>query len=360
VKYFFSTKLGIISSGLLIGAIAVLLQYWGNPPNMGICLACFLRDTAGALGLHRAAPVQYIRPEIIGMFGGAFLAALLFKDYRPTGGSSPLVRFFLGAFAMFGALVFLGCPWRALLRLAGGDGNAILGIGGLLLGILVGIAFLKRGYSLGKKSQLSKGVWWMLPAFWGALLLFVIFRVSFTEGGAIFFSTSGPGSLAAPLLLSLAAGLLIGIIAQRSRFCTVGAFRDAILVKDFHLLSGVLALVASAFVLNLFLGQFNPGFANQPIAHSDSLWNILGMSLAGLAFTLAGGCPGRQLFLSAEGDMDAGVFVMGMIFGAGLAHNFGIAASPKGVAFVGQAAVLVGIAFCLILGLTNLERGKKA
>jgi len=38
-------------------------------------------------------------------------------------------------FAMFGALVFLGCPWRAFLRLAGGDLNAILGIGGLVAGI---------------------------------------------------------------------------------------------------------------------------------------------------------------------------------------------------------------------------------
>jgi uncharacterized protein len=45
--------------------LAPILVKLGNPGNMGICVACFSRDIAGALGLHRAATVQYIRPEII-------------------------------------------------------------------------------------------------------------------------------------------------------------------------------------------------------------------------------------------------------------------------------------------------------
>jgi YedE family putative selenium metabolism protein len=118
-----ASRAGIIATGCAIGIIATLLQYFGNPPNMGICVACFERDIAGGLGLHRAAVVQYIRPEIIGFVIGAFLAALLAKEYRPRGGSAPLVRFFLGVFAMIGALVFLGCPWRALLRLAAATGT---------------------------------------------------------------------------------------------------------------------------------------------------------------------------------------------------------------------------------------------
>ena len=48
-----------------------------------------------------------------------FLAALVFREFRPRTGSAPVIRFLLGMFAMLGALVFLGCPWRALLRLAG-------------------------------------------------------------------------------------------------------------------------------------------------------------------------------------------------------------------------------------------------
>ena len=52
-------KRAIIIAGLIIGAIAGFLVLAGNPANMGFCIACFIRDTVGGLGLHRAAPVQY-------------------------------------------------------------------------------------------------------------------------------------------------------------------------------------------------------------------------------------------------------------------------------------------------------------
>jgi len=141
MKNLFASRTGIIVVGAVIGIGAALLQYFGNPPNMGICVACFERDIAGGLGLHRADVVQYLRPEIMGFVLGAFVAALLAGEYRPRGGSAPLIRFFLGVFAMMGALVFLGCPWRTLLRLAGGDGNAILGLAGLIAGIFIGVGF---------------------------------------------------------------------------------------------------------------------------------------------------------------------------------------------------------------------------
>ena len=64
MKNIFSSAKGIIFVGALIGIIAPLLQFLGNPPNMGICVACFERDIAGALGFHGAKVVQYIRPEI--------------------------------------------------------------------------------------------------------------------------------------------------------------------------------------------------------------------------------------------------------------------------------------------------------
>jgi YedE family putative selenium metabolism protein len=79
------------------------------------------------------------------------------------------------------------------------------------------------------------------------------------------------------------------------------------------------------------------------------------MLLAGLAFTLAGGCPGRQVFLAGEGDGDSGVFVLGMIVGAGFAHNFSLASSPKGVGLAGPFAVILGLAFCVFLGLAMRE-----
>jgi hypothetical protein len=38
---FFAARWGIISVGASIGVFVPLLQRWGNPGNMGICVACF-------------------------------------------------------------------------------------------------------------------------------------------------------------------------------------------------------------------------------------------------------------------------------------------------------------------------------
>lgn len=360
VKNFFATRTGIIFVGLIIGVLAPVLQYLGNPPNMGICVACMERDMAGALGLHRAAVVQYMRPEIIGFVLGAFISALAFKEFRPRGGSAPFIRFILGMFAMIGALVFLGCPWRTILRLAGGDGNAIFGLLGLVFGIWIGTRFLKAGYSLGRTQQAPNrfaGVAFPLLMF-GLLVLLLIDPQPQGEarGMLLFYSLKGPGSMHAPLFISLFVAMFIGILAQRSRFCTMGGFRDIILFKQGHLFSGILAFFAAALITNLILGQFKPGFAGQPIAHTMQLWNFLGMTLAGLAFTLAGGCPGRQLFLSGEGDADAAIFASGMIVGAAISHNFGLASSPSGVGSNGAVATIIGLAVCIIIGLTMRRR----
>ena len=172
----------------------------------------------------------------------------------------------------------------------------------------------------------------------------------------LFYSLKGPGAMHAPLIVALAVGLFVGFIAQRSRFCTMGAFRDLLLFRQAHLLLGIISLVIAAFVVNLIVGQFKPGFEGQPVAHTMHIWNFAGMVLAGLAFALAGGCPGRQLFLAGEGDGDAAVFVFGMITGAAFAHNFGLASSPKGVGTHGIAAVIIGLIVCLYIGFTMRQK----
>ncbi len=361
ISNFLISRWGPIITGIVIGILAPVLVALGNPGNMGICVACFSRDIAGALGFHRAAAVQYIRPEIIGFVLGALVAALLFREFKPRGGSSPLIRFLLGMFAMIGALVFLGCPWRAYLRLSGGDWNAIPGIVGLFAGIGLGIVFLQRGFSLGRSRPTAPIAGWIMPVFVVVLLVLLVVAPLFgrdADGnpvGPVFFSQTGPGSQHAPLYIALGAGLLIGFLAQRSRFCTVGALRDIVLLRDMHLFNGVLALLVAAFLTNLALGQFKPGFEGQPVAHVNWLWNFGGMVLAGLAFTLAGGCPGRQVFLSGEGDADAAIFVFGMIAGAGIAHTFSLASSAAGPGAYGPAAVIIGLVVLSIIGLTMRE-----
>jgi len=362
IARFFLSRWGIILTGVFVGVLAPILVKQGNPGNMGICVACFNRDIAGALGLHRAAVVQYIRPEIIGFVLGSLVAALVFREFRPRTGSSPIIRFLLGMLSMIGALVFLGCPWRALLRLSGGDWNAILGILGLAAGIGAGVFFLRKGFSLGRAHRAPQALGWIMPAMMIGLLIMLLAAPQFGRdaagnlAGPVFFSAAGPGSQHAAIGLSLGAGLLIGFLCQRSRFCTVGAVRDLIMFRDMHLFNGILALVAVAFVTNIVLGQFNSGFGGQPLSHSDGLWNFAGMVLAGLAFTLAGGCPGRQVFLSGEGDGDAAVFVIGMLVGAGVAHNFSLASSGAGPSPYGPGAVVLGLIICVVLGLTMREK----
>ncbi len=346
MKNIFSTKWGIILAGFAIGIIAVSLQLLGNPPNMGLCMACFLRDIAGGLKLHSAAPVQYIRPELIGILLGALIIAMFKGEFKPRGGSSPLIRFFLGFFAMIGALVFLGCPWRAYLRLAGGDFNAITGLVGLATGIYIGTLFIKKGFNLGRAtSSQNKMSGYILPILLIALLAMLVFNFS-----KLAFSTIGPGAMHAPLIISLVGGLLVGYFAQRSRFCTIGAIRDIFIIRNYHLFWGITAFTVVVFALNLMFGQFNPGIEGQPIAHTNHLWNFLGMVLSGLAFILAGGCPGRQIILAGEGNTDSGIFILGMLLGAAISHNFGLASSPKGIGEFGAIATLIGIGYTLVVG----------
>jgi len=344
----------MIVAGLIFGVLAALLVKWGNPANMGYCAACFLRDITGALGLHRAGAVQYLRPEILGLILGSFVAAIAFKEFRTRGGSAPLVRFLLGTLMMIGAMVFLGCPVRALLRLAGGDLNGITALAGLIFGVFVGILFLKRGFNLGRSTKMPSVAGWLFPAFMVILLLFAIFTPYF-----IFSSTSGPGSLHPALWISLVVGLAIGILAQRTRMCFVGGWRDLILIKDVHLFSLIAAFFVAALVTNFALGQVGHwSFTGQPISHDEHLWNFLGMALVGLSATLLGGCPLRQMVLSGQGDTDAAVTVLGMIAGAAVAYNFGLAASPSpaGVTTFGAWAVGIGLAVALLIGFLMRER----
>ena len=353
-------------SGVVIGLLVMLLAMSGNPANMAICVACFIRDAAGALKLHTAAPVQYFRPEIVGFVCGSFLISMATKEYRSTAGSAPMVRFLLGAVMMIGALVFLGCPLRMVLRMSAGDLNAYVALIGFAGGVATGSCFLKKGFSLGRAYETKPLSGAVLPVLLAALLVIGV------ATGAYAASTEGPGSKHAPLLLALVVALVIGALAQKSRMCFAGSIRDVILMKNFDLLSIIAALFAVMIIYNIATGNFHLSFSGQPIAHSQHLWNILGMYVVGFAAVLAGGCPLRQLILAGQGSSDSAVTFLGMLLGAAFAHNFNLvgsaakaatatdAAVPGGPAMPGKIAVIVCIVLLFVIAATNLRRKKAA
>ena len=363
---FLNSKQGLAVVGVVVGALIAVLAIFGNPPNMAICAACFIRDTAGALKLHEAAPVQYFRPEIAGFVIGSFLISIATREYRSTAGSSPMVRFILGFIMMIGALIFLGCPLRMVIRMAAGDLNAWVGLIGLAAGAITGAVFLKMGFSLGRESDTGKVSGAVLPIVLAVLLIIALTTATFAA------STEGPGSKHAPVAIALIVALVIGAVAQKTRICFVGGIRNLFLMKDFTLLIPIVGIFVAMLIYSLATGGFKLSFDGQPIAHSPQLWNILGLYAVGFAGVLAGGCPLRQMVLAGQGSSDAAMTFVGMLVGAAFAHNFGLAGAAAAAATETTAAVAGGpgtpgqivlvccIAVLFVIAATNLRRRKKA
>ena len=356
------SKKGLFLLGIIAGLAAMVLAMMGNPKNMAMCIACFIRDTAGAFKLHQAEVVQYFRPEIVGIVLGAFLISLFTKEYRSTGGSAPAIRFLLGIIMVVCALVFLGCPLRMVLRMSAGDISGYVGLVGFALGVGTGAFFLKKGFSLGRSYTVKKENGYILP-----LLITIVFLISLIAPALFAFSEKGPGSMHAAIGLSLIAGIVFGIIAQRSRMCFAGSIRDIILLKDFKLISVIGGVFVVMLVFNIVHGDFKFA-AFGPIAHAQTLWNILSMYAVGLCAVLLGGCPLRQLILAGSGSSDAVITVIGMFVGAAAAHNFSLAGAPASAATAekaasaggpginGQIFVIASIVILLIIAFMGIKK----
>lgn len=354
------SKKKLALAGVVCGLVAACLAWFGNPANMAFCIACFIRDTAGALGLHSTETVQYARPEIIGLVLGAFLISVATKEYRSMAGSSPMVRFVLGMILAIGSLVFLGCPLRMIIRMSAGDLNAWIALIGFILGVGTGVIMLKKGFSLGRAHMTNRVSGGVLPVLMLGILVLALATTLLRS------SESGPGSMHAPVLMSLIGGLIFGAFAQKSRMCFAGSIRDVILMRNFDLLTIIGSFFVVMLIFNVATGRFVPAFDTPGvIAHSEHLWNVLGMYAVGFAAVLAGGCPLRQLILAGQGSSDSAVTVLGMFIGAAMAHNLGLAASATAlnaetgeitagsVPLNGKVAVIICIIVCFIIGFTN-------
>lgn len=336
----------------LVGAGAAFLVSRGNPGNMGICGACFLRDASGALGLFSEPGPKIFRPEVVGIILGALAWRMGKREWHARSGSYAATRFFFGLWMAWGSLVFLGCPFRLLQRLGGGDLNALVGALGLVAGVGIAVFFEKRGYQLGKTSPVPAPVGLLGPAVYVGLL------VCFLIGGILV--GPGPGEAGAPAhapwILSLGIALFAGGVLSATGFCAITATRQ-IFLKRKRMLIALGCLVGAYAITSTITGSFKLGFDSQPAAHTDAVWNVLALTLVGLTGALAGGCPVRQIVMTGEGNGDAFVTTMGLLVGGASAHTLGIASSGAGTTTPGRTVVVIGLVLCVGYGVL-LARGK--
>jgi YedE family putative selenium metabolism protein len=339
----------VLALGVGIGA-AVLVSL-GNPGNMGVCGACFLRDIAGSLGLGPEAAPTIFRPEVAGVVLGALVFTLVSGRFVARSGSHAAARFLLGALMGIAALVFLGCPFRLLQRLGGGDLNAWVALPGFLVGVGIGLLFERRGYSVGRTSPAPAPVGLLGPLVCAGLL------AAFLVGGML--RGPGPGSAAkpphAPWEAALGIAFVAGALLSVTGFCAVSAARQVFLRRRGMLL-GAAALVLGYALAAAVAGRFDLSW-NAPLSHPDALWSFLALVLLGLTGALAGGCPVRQMVMTGEGNGDAFVTVAGIALGGTLAHAWGtvsvatMAAAAGGATEAGKTAVIVGLVVAGVYGL---------
>jgi YedE family putative selenium metabolism protein len=342
-----------IVTGALLGLAGVLLVYLGNPVNSGICVSCFMENIAGALQLHNDIRMSYIRPELIGFVLGSFVIATQTGRFQAKGGSSPVTRFLMGFFMIAGCAVFIGCPIKMILRLSAGDLTAVAATLGLMSGVWLGVKYIKGGFVLDRQKELPRINGFIIPLFTLLLLILLLLSPSFIRAG-----NKGPAAWHAPFYISLLAGLAVGAFAQRSGLCITGGIRNFFLAREKTLLYGVITAFVVALVLNVLLGQFRWGMNAQPASHLNHGWTFLAMALVGLVSILIDGCPFRQLIKAGEGDVDAGITTLGMLYGGAAVYLWILRSTSAGPTFGGKIAVLTGLIFSLVVAMSSRKRSR--
>ena len=123
---------------------------------------------------------------------------------------------------------------------------------------------------------------------------------------------------------SLAVGLIVGYLGQRSRMCTIGGLRDYVLVRDTGLLKGVGAMLLGAWVV---FGVLHPLAGSEagrgliaagttPSGLTACIAILVGALILGFVATLSGACPLRQHVLAGQGRVGAWSFLAGFYLAA--------------------------------------------
>lgn len=116
------------------------------------------------------------------------------------------------------------------------------------------------------------------------------------------------------ILSALVCGGLLGFVLQRGRFCMNTAFRDTIFIKEFTLFRGFLIALGIMIVGANLLNDM--GYIELKPQTFYPVANILGGYLFGIGMVLASGCGSGIYFKVGEGQIAAGVAIMGFFIGA--------------------------------------------
>ncbi len=290
----------LVVCGVVAAAVAIMLASNGNPGNMAICIACFVRDTAGAMKLQtNEKRCSTCAPKSL---ASLLALALAFGEQGIQGNS-----WFFPLYPL--SFWFCNDDWlpdlsaaRMVLRMAGGDLNAwVAALIGFAAGNGVGVLFLKKGFSLGRAETVKKA-----------------------EGlhSSYYCCCRHLGALP-PLCCRSSCRVLAACICSfhQWRFplsLSARAFASpaACVTPSWYVMVGFVVigiLFAGVLIYNLASGHFNLSFADQPIARTDALWNILGMFVWGFQRYALGGCPLRQMVLAGSGSGDSAVTFIGLL-----------------------------------------------
>lgn len=356
----------IIISSMVIAILVSLLVYYGNPTNMGLSVSCFIKDMAGSLRLHNTPIAQYYRPEIVGIFLGAFLVSLFRKRFNLSISNNWYIYLIYGFCTMILCMIFLGCPFRMIERMAGGDLNAYIGFFGLVLGIVVSVFVKKEKKEVVIKEVNKKYIFFILPIVLIVGFIVLVVDTYCMPGGSKIFATStaGPASMHANIFISLIFSLIIGVILSISELSFDNAVIGIIKHKNYTmLLSGIIMFIAM-MIFNHFNYTLNFNFDEQIVAHKAIFWNFLSMFGVGVSIMFAGGDPLRQLIKSAEGKIDSLLYILGMFIASIIIYPLRLTGAaysmlPNGSWFVGgpvtkgKIACFLCIIVILIIGIIN-------
>jgi uncharacterized membrane protein YedE/YeeE len=125
-------------------------------------------------------------------------------------------------------------------------------------------------------------------------------------------------------LSSLALGVIVGYLGQRSRMCSIGGLRDFVLVRDTGLLKGIAAMLVAAWVVFGAIRVISGTDAGHRLIAAGTTPSglravvaiLVGGLVLGFVATLSGACPLRQHVLAGQGRVGAWAFLAGFYIAA--------------------------------------------